>query len=112
MGNKPEPTNYRIELGLRLKKCRENKFVSSKECAGKYGVSPSMWSDMEKGRVVFSPEKIIHLAEFLGVSPGWLLTGESKAGVDNGVSKKDLLAAKKVIQNGLERLEQALEDCD
>lgn len=75
MSGKPVPSKYRVELGLRLKKSRMNLFKTAKDCADKYDVSPSMWSDMEKGRVVFSPEKIIHLADFLNVDPGWLLTG-------------------------------------
>lgn len=76
MSGKPKPTNYRMSLGLRIKKYREKRFSTAKECAEKYDVSPSMWTDMEKGRVVFSPEKIIELARFLNVSAGWLLTGE------------------------------------
>lgn len=75
MPGKPSPTIYRTELGLRLKMSREKNFKTSKDCAEKYGVSPSMWTDMEKGRVVFSPEKIIDLAGFLHVDAGWLLTG-------------------------------------
>lgn len=74
-----------VAIGLRIKKLRES-FISASACAEKYGVTPSYWTKMEKGKVRFSVEDMYKLAEFFHVTPVWLLTGLEPINDDTGLN--------------------------
>lgn len=75
------PDNMLTELGLRLEKCRKDKYGddrgSLKKCADDLGTSPQNWNDYEAGRRELGFGKIVLFAEFFNVDPGWLLTGNT-----------------------------------
>ncbi len=80
MGNKKEPSNITKSIGLRLKKERNKKFRKAVDFAKILGITSSQLSDWEAGRTTFSAEQIEEVATHLGISAGWLLTGEKTSG--------------------------------
>lgn len=61
------PENLRYILGLKVRKYRQSKGFGLKELAQASGLSVSYLSEIEKGRKYPKPDKILKLAEGLGV---------------------------------------------
>ncbi len=59
--------NLRFILGLKLRKHRQEKRLSLSELAARAGISVSYLSEIESGRKHPKPEKLIRIAEALGV---------------------------------------------
>ncbi|MGH7496737.1 MAG: helix-turn-helix domain-containing protein [bacterium] len=66
--------NLRLILGIKLRQFRQQRDFSLKELAEKAKVSVSYLSEIEKGKKYPTPEKIMQLAEALGVSFDELVT--------------------------------------
>lgn len=62
----------------RLKELRQEKKLSQKELANEIGVTKRTYIYWEKGERQIKPEKAQQLAEYFGVSVGYLLGYESK----------------------------------
>ncbi len=60
--------NLRFIMGFKLKQFRQESGLSLKELAEKTNLSISYLSEIEKGKKYPKPEKILHLAEALGIS--------------------------------------------
>lgn len=68
-------------LGERLRKLREKRGLKQKEVAEFLQLNPNTYCRYEKGERTPPPEIIAKLAEFLGVTTDYLLTGKVS---DNG----------------------------
>ena len=64
---RPGAENLRFILGLKLRKHRQERRLSLSELAARSGLSISYLSEIESGRKHPKPEKLIRLAEALGV---------------------------------------------
>lgn len=60
--------NLRFIMGFKLKQFRQESGLSLKELARKTNLSISYLSEIEKGKKYPKPEKILHLAEALGIT--------------------------------------------
>src|SRR5690606_17521314 len=77
------PLLYKVYMGKmsdRLKQARRAKYRTAKEFAEKNGMNPSTYYHHESGRNDFDAETAQRYADILGVSAGWLLTGEPEMG--------------------------------
>lgn len=63
-------------FGARLKELRKQKDWTQKELAGKVGIRFSQLNKYESGLHAPPPEKLIELAEVLGTTVDYLLTGD------------------------------------
>lgn len=63
-------------FGARLKELRKQKDWTQKELAGKVGIRFSQLNKYESGLHAPPPEKLIELAEVLGTTVDFLLTGD------------------------------------
>jgi len=66
--------NIRLTFGLKIKQLRHDKGISLSELAHKTGISVSYLNEIEKGKKYPQTEKIVALAETLGVSYDWLVS--------------------------------------
>ncbi len=64
----------RLILGLKVKQARQEKGLSLSELAHKTGISVSYLNEIEKGKKYPQSEKIVTLAEALGVNYDWLVS--------------------------------------
>jgi hypothetical protein len=67
-GRQPDPGSLRFILGLKLRKLRQEKGLSLTDLAARAGISVSYLSEIEGGRKHPKPEKLIRLAQALGVA--------------------------------------------
>ena len=67
------------ELGGRLRKIREARFVSQRELAKAIHIEPTQISRYERGLSLPSLETLVDLSHFLRVGPGALVLGEDDA---------------------------------
>lgn len=78
-GGLPKDRKYLMGLALRISKAREKKFGKSRgsktRAAEAYGVSLPDWHSTENCRNEPRASKLLNLARFLEVDPGWLLSG-------------------------------------
>lgn len=65
------------KMSDRLKRARIKKYRTAKEFAEKNDIYPATYYHHEKGRNEFDPETAERYAKALGVTAGWLLTGEN-----------------------------------
>lgn len=66
--------NIRLTFGLKVKQLRQEKGISLSELAHRTGISVSYLNEIEKGKKYPQTEKIVVLAETLGVSYDWLVS--------------------------------------
>lgn len=66
-----------MELKDRLKSARKQKNKTQVEVAKAVGITQPTYSELERGQVR-SSGKIVEIAQFLGVSPHWLATGQGE----------------------------------
>ncbi|KOY87213.1 hypothetical protein AD998_14590 [bacterium 336/3] len=66
--------NIRLTFGLKIKQLRQEKGISLSELANQTGISVSYLNEIEKGKKYPQTEKIVVLAETLGVSYDWLVS--------------------------------------
>lgn len=71
-----EPTPKGIAIGARIRMTREQKGYSQDDLAAKLGVTKGLVSQYETGTTTPPPHRFGRIAEVLGVSEGWLLTGD------------------------------------
>lgn len=76
MGKQAAPTNSSIAIGMRLRNWREKKGHSVAKIAADYNISRSTWYLMEVGKTLFDSEDLFDLANFMEVTPEYLLTGK------------------------------------
>ena len=69
--------DFRKAFGLRVKETRKNRKLTQKELAQKLGIHYQLLNKYEGGYILPQPEKIVTLADFLGVSVDFLLTGRT-----------------------------------
>ncbi len=74
--------NLRLILGVKLKQLRNEKDLSLSEMAAKSGLSVSYLSEIEKGKKYPTPDKIIQLANAIGVSFDELVSAQMSATLD------------------------------
>lgn len=67
------------ELGDRLRKIREARFVSQRELAKAIRIEPAQISRYERGLSLPSVETLVDLARFLRVGPGALVLGQDES---------------------------------
>ncbi len=69
-------TNSRLELGKRIRQLRTDKNLTAKVLAKEAGISASYLSEVEQGVSAISSEKLLGIAQQLGVSVNYLLEGD------------------------------------
>ena len=72
------------ELGGRLRKIREARFVSQRELAKAIHIEPAQISRYERGLSLPSLETLVDLSRFLRVGPGALVLGQEDAAPKGG----------------------------
>lgn len=70
-----EPTPERIEIASRIRTLRRARGISLQRLAEVAGISPGYLSEVERGQSAVSGEKLAALAENLGVTADYLLSG-------------------------------------
>lgn len=66
--------NIRLILGFKIKQIRQEKGLSLSDLAHKTGISVSYLNEIEKGKKYPQSDKIVALADALGVSYDWLVS--------------------------------------
>lgn len=105
-------------LGGRIAFARERASLSTAQLARRLGIKTRTLSNWERGETVPRTNRLVMLAQFLNVSPAWLLEGEAEyapraAGPGIAQIKARLEEARGALEglsNLVEDLEQLLED--
>lgn len=66
-----------LEIGQRIRGCRENLGLSQEEAAERCGISPSFYSNIERGIKIMSLETFSSICVAMSVSPDYLLSGKT-----------------------------------
>ncbi|MBX2990872.1 MAG: helix-turn-helix domain-containing protein [Bacteroidetes bacterium] len=74
--------NLRLILGVKIKQLRAEQDLSLSELAAKSGLSVSYLSEIEKGKKYPTPDKIIQIANAIGVSFDELVSAKMSASLD------------------------------
>jgi len=90
------PAEMKKAVGQRMREARKARGLTTAEVAKAAGISQGNYSDMEGGRKSPSIRTLAALAEALGVSTDWILTGERTEG--RNIAK--VLAATDAHYNG------------
>lgn len=61
------------EIGQKIRKCRENLGISQEKAAEQCGISPSFYSNIERGIKVMSLETFVTICRVFSVSADYLL---------------------------------------
>lgn len=69
-------------LGGRIAQAREAAGFDPREAARRLGVLTSTWKGWESGKAKPRANRVFMMAGVLGVSPGWLLSGQGDEPVD------------------------------
>lgn len=64
------------EIGKRIKKCREDLGLSQEMAAEQCGISPSFYSNIERGVKIMSLETFVSICQTFSVSADYLLNDE------------------------------------
>ena len=72
-----ETAQFRTEVALRLKKAREDAGLTQSELAQRIGITQQQISYAESGEKLLGTAKIVKLADALGVTTDYLLTGKT-----------------------------------
>ncbi|WP_068252892.1 TetR family transcriptional regulator [Janibacter corallicola] len=75
MSTPGQPSLHRVELGRTVRRLREHRGMTVRALAGQLGVSIGTVSAIENALVGVSSERVVHLADALGVGPGLLMHG-------------------------------------
>lgn len=67
----------KINFGSRIRQIRNNKGIRSKFIAGKLGMSPSGYCDIESGRRKLTIERALIIAELLGTDINAFIYGDN-----------------------------------
>ena len=62
-----------IEIGRRIRRCREELGISQEAAAERCGISPSFYSNIERGIKVMSLETFVSICQAFSVSADYLL---------------------------------------
>ena len=62
-----------IEIGRRIRRCREELGISQEAAAERCGISPSFYSNIERGIKVMSLETFVSICQAFSVSADFLL---------------------------------------
>ncbi|NQT61288.1 MAG: helix-turn-helix transcriptional regulator [Bacteroidetes bacterium] len=79
----PKDKILRLELGSRIRELRSSKSMTGQKLAKISRISPAYLSEVERGLSVISGEKLLRIAEALGVGLQELLSPELPAGSKN-----------------------------
>ncbi|MBQ3137469.1 MAG: helix-turn-helix transcriptional regulator [Clostridia bacterium] len=71
-------TDYKKEMGLRIKARRRKMFITQEFVAEHLGVSVKHFSEVERGIAGLSIENLIKLSDLLGLSLDFIIKGEAK----------------------------------
>ncbi|MBI5471386.1 MAG: helix-turn-helix domain-containing protein [Ignavibacteriae bacterium] len=74
--------NLRLILGVKLKQLRNERGLSLSDLANKSGLSVSYLSEIEKGKKYPTPDKIIHLANAIGITFDELVSAQVTDSLD------------------------------
>jgi transcriptional regulator with XRE-family HTH domain len=69
------PTTKGVQVGARIRKARDAQGLSQEQLAERLGVTKGLVSQYETGLTSVPSKRFSQLAEVLGVSSDWLLTG-------------------------------------
>lgn len=95
-------------LGERIKHCREQRSLSGEVLARMVGVAQSTISKLETGETLFpSGEYLFPLADALGVSARWLVTGTEPIGAQDAPQNAQLPEDLQRLVGHLQTLEQS-----
>ena len=89
----PDSTTEREEIARRIRSLRRARGISIHKLAGTVEMSPGYLSEVERGHSAVSGEKLARLAEELGVTADYLLSGREGASpnsvirIPNGLSE-------------------------
>lgn len=64
---------YRYELGKKIRKCREDMCLTQEQAAELCGISPSFYSNLERGSRAMSLDTLMAISEAFSVSFDYLL---------------------------------------
>lgn len=70
--------NFNKIIGQKISTLRKSKNISQQKLADYLGISRPTITQIEKGNRYLTPEEILNLSEFLGVSPNQLINPKSK----------------------------------
>lgn len=90
---KKPPTDFEIQLGRRIRECRERLALTTDDLADSLGLSSASIVQYELGIRSPSYERFVALADILGVSAGYLLCGKSRDETDTDAEADQLIAA-------------------
>ena len=62
-----------IEIGRRIRRCREELAISQEAAAERCGISPSFYSNIERGIKIMSLETFVSICQAFSVSADYLL---------------------------------------
>ncbi len=89
-------------LAKRLVQARKDRGISQQELAKTVGVAQSAISSIELG-ITAKPGNIVSIAKAIGVTPGWLMTGEESP-INTEICQKNLAM---VIEKAIEEINAA-----
>ena len=69
-------------IGKRIKEARNNQNLTQEELADELNISVAFLSRVETGKSHINLKRLTQIAEFLKVSPGYLLTGSNTTSKD------------------------------
>ncbi len=82
---------FRAEVALRIKQAREDAGLSQRELAMRSGITQQQISYVENGDRLLTSYNVVKLADALGISTDYLLTG--KSGIQEYKKLQDWLAS-------------------
>ncbi len=80
-----DSTLEREETARRIRTLRKARGLSIQKLAGTVEMSPGYLSEVERGRSAISGEKLVRLAEELGVTTDYLLSGRGEIAMGSGI---------------------------
>lgn len=86
-----------IEAGKRIHELRLSKKMSREQFADKAGISDKFLYEIESGRKGISAQNLLRIANALGVSCDYILTGQWEKGTDDNMSDIVKLLKKKDV---------------